>query len=85
VQSGPDGDFAFSVEPDASIKMHPLRVGGILQGEALIEAGLSSGERVVIDGHYKLRPGAHVVDVSKSSPAPVGTKKPAASAGTPAP
>lgn len=83
VQSGPDGDFAFSVEPDASIKMHPLRVAGIQQGEALIETGLALGERVVLDGHYKLRQGVHVVDAAKSSSrASDGTKKAPAGAGT---
>ncbi|MGC1577716.1 MAG: efflux RND transporter periplasmic adaptor subunit, partial [Beijerinckiaceae bacterium] len=85
VQLGANGDFAFSVEPDASIKMHPLRIAGIQQGEALIETGLSLGERVVVDGHYKLRPGVHVVDAAKSGRASDGAKKSAASAGTPAP
>jgi membrane fusion protein, multidrug efflux system len=80
VQSGPNGDFAFSVEPDASIKMRPVRVALIQQGQALIESGLAAGERVVVDGHYKLRQGVHVVDAAKSGPSQDGAERASASA-----
>jgi hypothetical protein len=40
---------------------------------------------VVVDGHYKLRPGVHVVDAAKSGRASDDAKKPGASAGTPGP
>jgi multidrug efflux system membrane fusion protein len=83
VQTGPDGDFAYVIQQDASIKMHPLRVTAVQQGQALIETGLAPGERVVVDGHYKLRPGARVADDTKST-APGGEKKTTAQAGVPA-
>jgi multidrug efflux system membrane fusion protein len=35
-------------------------VGQLRDGVALIDSGLSAGERVVVDGQYKLRPGARV-------------------------
>jgi multidrug efflux system membrane fusion protein len=62
VQSGPDGSFAFVIRPDSSVEARPLRVAASWQGEALIERGLVAGERVVIDGQYKLRPGVRVND-----------------------
>jgi len=65
VQAGPDGSFSFVIRPDGSVEIRPVRVAAGWQGEALIEAGLSEGERVVVDGQYKLRPGARVVETAK--------------------
>ena len=65
VQAGPDGSFTFVIRPDGSVEIRPVRVAAGWQGEALIEAGLSEGERVVVDGQYKLRPGARVVETAK--------------------
>jgi multidrug efflux system membrane fusion protein len=62
VQSGPDGSFAFVVRPDGTVEARPLRVAASWQGQALIERGVVPGERVVIDGQYKLRPGVRVSD-----------------------
>jgi multidrug efflux system membrane fusion protein len=60
VQSGPNGTFAFLIRPDASVEARPVRVTALWQGEALIERGIAPGEQVVVDGQYKLRPGARV-------------------------
>jgi len=45
---------------DMSAQMRKVTVGQIDRGEALIDQGLRPGERVVIDGQYKLQPGAKV-------------------------
>jgi multidrug efflux system membrane fusion protein len=34
----------------------------------VIDRGLAAGERVVLDGQYKLKPGARVVEVDTSAP-----------------
>jgi membrane fusion protein, multidrug efflux system len=60
VQVGPDGDYAFVVRPDASVEVRALRVGAMHDGQVLIDAGLQPGDRVVVDGQYKLRPGLRV-------------------------
>jgi multidrug efflux system membrane fusion protein len=60
VQRGPEGAYAFIVNNDMSVKMAPLKVGQIDQGQALIESGLTAGQRVVVDGQYKLQPGSKV-------------------------
>jgi membrane fusion protein, multidrug efflux system len=60
VQAGPDGDYAFVVRPDASVEVRALRVGAMHDGQVLIDAGLQPGDRVVVDGQYKLRPGLRV-------------------------
>jgi multidrug efflux system membrane fusion protein len=66
VQRGPQGDFAYVIKPDSTVEMRPVSVGQLRDGVALIDSGLSAGERVVVDGQYKLRPGSRV-DASGSS------------------
>lgn len=73
VQSGPNGTYAFVIRPESSVEVRPLSVAATQQGEALIAKGLSAGERVVVDGQYRLRPGARVV-ISASKP-DVGREK----------
>ena len=60
VQRGPDGAFAFVIKNDQSVEPRPVKVMQIEQGEALIEDGLQRGERVVVDGQYKLQLGSRV-------------------------
>jgi multidrug efflux system membrane fusion protein len=60
VQRGPEGAYAFVVNNDMSVKMAPVKVSQIDQGQALIDSGLNPGERVVVDGQYKLQPGSKV-------------------------
>ncbi len=60
VQRGPDGAYAFVIKSDLTVEMRPVTVARIEQGEALIESGLQAGERVVVDGQYKLQPGSKV-------------------------
>ena len=60
VQRGPQGAFAFLIKADDTVEMRPVKVGPIERGQALIEEGLQAGERVVVDGQYKLQPGSRV-------------------------
>jgi multidrug efflux system membrane fusion protein len=60
VQRGPEGAFAFVIQDDQTVSIHPLKVAQIEGGEALIDEGLKPGERVVVDGQYKLQPGSRV-------------------------
>ena len=69
VQAGPNGSYAFVVRADGTVEPRPLKVTDTHGGEALIAGGLSPGERVVVDGHYRLRPGAKVVVAPPPKPA----------------
>jgi multidrug efflux system membrane fusion protein len=60
VQRGPDGDFAFVIGNDLTAQVRKIKVAQIDRGQALIEEGLAPGERVVVDGQYKLQPGSKV-------------------------
>lgn len=60
VQRGPEGSYAFIVKPDMSVEMRPVKVGPIEQDQAIIEEGLKPGEKIVVDGQFKLQPGSKV-------------------------
>jgi multidrug efflux system membrane fusion protein len=60
VQQGQNGAFAYVISPDGTVQLRPILVSQIRGGQALIDAGLSANEQVVVDGQYKLRPGTHV-------------------------
>jgi len=68
VQAGPDGPYAFVIRQDQSVEVRPLRVAAVGEGQALIAGGLTAGERVVVDGQYRLRPGARVVSAGVNAP-----------------
>ena len=60
VQHGPDGDFAFVITPDLTAQVRKIKVAQVDRGQALIEEGLTAGEKVVVDGQYKLQAGSKV-------------------------
>jgi membrane fusion protein, multidrug efflux system len=60
VQQGSKGPYAYVVNPDSTVAIRPLKVAQISDGQALIDSGLKADEQVVVDGQYKLQPGAHV-------------------------
>src|SRR5207253_3230334 len=60
VQQGPNGAYAYVVNPDSSVAIRPIRVAQISEGQALVDSGLEANEQVVVDGQYKLQPGTRV-------------------------
>jgi multidrug efflux system membrane fusion protein len=60
VQRGPNGTYAYVVKADGTAVMAPITVGLIRDGIALIDKGLAAGDRVVVDGQYKLKPGVRI-------------------------
>ena len=60
VQQGPQGAYAYVVNPDSTVAIRPIKVAQISEGQALIDSGLQANEQVVVDGQYKLQPSAHV-------------------------
>jgi multidrug efflux system membrane fusion protein len=61
VQQGPTGPYAYVVNPDNTVAIRQIKVAQISDGQALIDSGLAANEQVVVDGQYKLQPGAHIV------------------------
>jgi multidrug efflux system membrane fusion protein len=60
VQQGPQGPYAYVVNPDSTVALRPIKVAQVSDGQALIDSGLRANEQVVVDGQYKLQPGTPV-------------------------
>ena len=60
VQNGQQGPYAYVVKSDNTVEPRPVTVGRTLADGAVIDKGLSAGERVVTDGQLRLRPGSKV-------------------------
>jgi membrane fusion protein, multidrug efflux system len=60
VQQGSTGPYAYVVNPGNTVAIRQIKVAQISDGQALIDSGLTANEQVVVDGQYKLQPGAHV-------------------------
>ena len=60
VQRGPQGTYAYVIKPDKTVEMRTIKVGETENNQTLVIDGLKAGEDVVVDGQYKLQPGAHV-------------------------
>ncbi len=61
VQRAQSGTYAYVVGADGKAQMRPIDVLQIQDGKAVIAKGLQAGEDVVLDGQYKIKPGAEVV------------------------
>jgi multidrug efflux system membrane fusion protein len=77
IQQGPQGQYVFVVGPDHKVAMQLVSVRETLNGEALIDKGLSAGETVVVRGQYRLAPGTVVSLADPNDPAAVPNPTPA--------
>ena len=60
IMSNGDNFSVFVVDKDGNAQIRPIQVGLRLAGKAEILKGLHAGEKVVVEGVQKLRPGAPV-------------------------
>ncbi len=66
IQRGPEGAYVFVIKEDSTVQIRPVKVAQVEAGEALLEEeegsgrGVQPGERVVVEGQYKLQPGSRV-------------------------
>ncbi|HVB18274.1 MAG TPA: efflux RND transporter periplasmic adaptor subunit [Stellaceae bacterium] len=60
VQEGPEGRYAYIIKPDDTVERRAVEVAAVEDGVAIISKGLSPGEKVVVDGQYRLTNRAHV-------------------------
>ncbi len=73
IQTGQQGPYVFVVKPDLTVEIRPITPGLALDGETVVQKGLSPGEQVVTAGQIRLVPGSRVeVKSSAASPAPEG-------------
>jgi multidrug efflux system membrane fusion protein len=67
VQQGPNGPYVYIIKDDSTVERREVQIAAVQDGMAVVTKGLSAGERVVVDGQYRLTEG---VRVKPSSPAP---------------
>jgi len=60
VQRGPEGLFVYVVKPDQTVEMRPIATGNTAANSTFVKTGLAAGERIVLDGQYKLQPGTKI-------------------------
>jgi membrane fusion protein, multidrug efflux system len=60
IQAGPEGTFVYVVSKNLAAMARPVRVIGVFNDRSIIAEGLSSGERVVTEGQFRLAAGARV-------------------------
>ena len=82
VQQGPDGEYAWVVQGDSTVKMQKVVTAGVVDGGGvLIGEGLAAGDKVVTEGQFRLKTGIKVTamapgEVAAPTPVPEGAKKP---------
>jgi multidrug efflux system membrane fusion protein len=60
VMQGASGYFVYVVKPDNSVSRRTVEVADMQDGTAIIKSGLQIGEKIVVDGQYRLIDGSHV-------------------------
>jgi multidrug efflux system membrane fusion protein len=63
IQQGPDGPYVYAIDADGNAQMRPVKISQVSGGQALVDTGLTANEAVVVDGQYRLQPGAHVEEL----------------------
>jgi multidrug efflux system membrane fusion protein len=60
IEAGPNGSYAYIIKPDDTVERRAVDVASVQDGIAVVTKGLTPGERVVVDGQFRLTEGAHV-------------------------
>lgn len=67
VQRGQGGTYVYVVGADGkTVQPQAIKVANIQDGVAVVDEGLAAGQQVVVDGQYKLKPGA-AITVAKAA------------------
>ena len=61
------GAHVFVVRPDSVVEKRFIELGPEIENKAVVERGLTSGERIVVEGYHKLASGMRV-EVVKPQP-----------------
>jgi len=60
IQTGPQGNYVFTVKPDKTVGVSPVTVSFTQNNVASIATGIAPGDVVVVDGQDKLQAGSKV-------------------------
>lgn len=71
---------AMVVGADNKVEQRPVTVGQTVGDQWLVQDGLAAGDKVIVEGLQKIRPGAPVQATERSTAPPATTTQPASSA-----
>jgi membrane fusion protein, multidrug efflux system len=60
IERGQNGTYVYRIKSDETVEVSPVTVRHVVEGIAIIADGLAPGDRIVVDGQYRLQPGARV-------------------------
>lgn len=60
IQVGQNGSYCYVVKDDNTVEYRPVTVSRTIEGQSVIEKGLTEGERVVTDGQLRLTNGSRI-------------------------
>jgi multidrug efflux system membrane fusion protein len=73
VMQSPTGAYVYLVKPDKTVARTNVAVTTIQDNMAVIASGVSAGDRVVVEGQYRLTDGSHITsEKSGTKPAAAG-------------
>lgn len=77
IQMTTQGQSVMVVDAESKAAIRPVTLGGMTEGDFVIEAGLQGGDKVIVNGLQKIRPGAPVkaVEWNPAGTSPVPEKK----------
>ena len=55
-----DKKFVLVLKPDSTVEYRPIQLGRLIDGYRIVTAGLKAGERIVVNGLQRVRPGMKV-------------------------
>lgn len=79
VLSNPQGQFVMVVDGESKAQLRPIKTGAMSNGDFVVAEGLGAGDKVIVNGFLKVRPGSPVKAVPWNPPgAPQAASAPAA-------
>jgi len=73
LQRGPAGLYAWVIKPDDTAEQRALEANPVGTDTVIVTKGLTAGERVVVNGQYRLQPGVRVDAKADNRPENVAT------------
>lgn len=60
VQDGPNGPYAYVIKDDETVERRAVEIAAVQDGVAVVSKGLTPGEKIVVEGQYRLTQGSRV-------------------------
>jgi RND family efflux transporter MFP subunit len=65
--------FVLTLSPTNTVQYQPVELGPLIDGQRIVRSGLAAGEKIVVNGLARVRPGMSVMPEDASAATPVQT------------